>query len=442
MSKLTSKPAPSKQTEVPNTQLNTVTRMGVLSCLVMLVSAFAWMQYTLITGAVIASGQVLVRGAAKQVQNFDGGVVDRIFVEDGDLVKAGDVMMRLDSSLLQINLDIFTNRLAEVLTREARLMSEQRGLDAPEFTFSPEDVERLNLGLHFEGQREIFKARREVLEGRKEQLAERVKQFRNQISGVEAQIVAGNEQLSFVEQELTSLQKLQSQGLTRESQVLDLQRRQSALLGQVAENQSELARIENSIRDTQLEVLQAEREFKEQVVTELRETTAERDELQLQIVTAEKQLERIDILAPADGVVHEMQVTTEGGVVTPQVTIAEVVPLSDGVEFELRVAPQSIDQVYLGQPAKVIFPAFNLRVTPEIFGSVAGISPTSVTEATTGETYFRIDLDLPETEITKLGPVELIPGMPVEAFLQTGERSVLDYLTRPLTDQLDRAFRE
>ena len=426
----------------PNTRLDRVARVGVLSCFVMLFSAFAWMQYTLITGAVIASGQVLVRGAPKQVQNLDGGVVDRIFVEDGDLVKAGEVMMRLDSSLLQINLDIFNNRLAEVLTRQARLDSEYRGLALPEFEFEDDRAEQLDLAQHFEGQREIFVARRDVLEGRKEQLAERIQQFRNQISGVEAQVIAGKEQLSFVDQELESLRKLQSQGLTRESQVLDLQGRQSALLGQVAEHQSELARIQNSIRDTQLEVLQAEREFKEQVVTELRETTAEREELQLQIVTAEKQLERIDILAPADGVVHEMQVTTEGGVVTPEATIAEVVPVSDGVEFELRVAPDAIDQVYLGQPAKVIFPAFNLRITPEIFGSVAGISPTSVTEEATGETYFRIDLDLAEEEITKLGPVELIPGMPVEAFLQTGERSVLQYLTKPLTDQLDRAFRE
>ncbi|MEO0566860.1 MAG: HlyD family type I secretion periplasmic adaptor subunit [Pseudomonadota bacterium] len=428
--------------EQPNTRLDVIARLGVLSCILMLISGFAWMQYTLITGAVIASGQVLVRGAPKQVQNLDGGVVDRIFVEDGDLVKAGDVMMRLDSSLLQINLDIFRNRLAEILTREARLMSEQGGLDEPEFVFSEKETEGLDLEQHFAGQREIFVARREVLEGRKEQLAERIRQFRNQISGVEAQITAGQEQLSFVEQELDSQRKLQNQGLARESQVLELQGRQSALLGQVAEHQSELARIENSIRDTQLEILQAEREFKEQVVTELRETTAEREELQLQIVTAEKQLERIDILAPADGVVHEMQVTTEGGIVSPEVTIAEVVPVSDGVEFELRVAPDAIDQVYLGQPAKVIFPAFNLRITPEIFGSVAGISPTSVTEQATGESYFRVDLDLPEEEIGKLGPVELIPGMPVEAFLQTNERSVLQYLTKPLTDQLDRAFRE
>jgi len=428
--------------ERPNTRLDVVARFGVLSCILMLISAFAWMQYTLITGAVIASGQVLVRGNPKQVQNLDGGVVDRIFVEDGDLVKAGDVMMRLDSSLLQINLDIYRNRLAEILTREARLMSEQGGLEEPEFVFSEKETEGLDLEQHFAGQREIFVARREVLEGRKEQLAERIRQFRNQIAGVEAQITAGQEQLSFVEQELDSQRKLQNQGLARESQVLELQSRQSGLLGQVAEHQSELARIENSIRATQPQILQAEREFKEQVVTELRETTAEREELQLQIVTAEKQLERIDILAPADGVVHEMKVTTEGGIVTPEVTIAEVVPVSDGVEFELRVAPDSIDQVYLGQPAKVIFPAFNLRITPEIFGSVAGISPTSVTEETTGETYFRVDLDLPEEEIGKLGPVELIPGMPVEAFLQTNERSVLQYLTKPLTDQLDRAFRE
>lgn len=416
--------------------------LGALASLALLVSVFVWMSTTLITGAVIAPGKVVVRGLPKKVQSLDGGVVQEILVRDGDVVRKGDVLLRLDPSLLQINLEIYRNRLSEVITREARLDAEYQELDAPVFNIDSPYLDGIDLTQHFKGQREIFEARREVLSGRKEQLAERIKQFGNQISGVEALISAKQEQLAYVSQERETKQGLSEQGLVRESELLELQGRESSLLGQIAEHQSELARIHNSIRDTELEILQADREFKEQVVTELRDTTAEREELTLQIVTVQKQLERIDILAPTDGIVHELQATTEGGVVAPEATITQIVPLSDGVEFKLQVDPRSIDQVFVGQVAKVIFPAFNQRTTPELFGTVAGISPTSVEDPQTGQSYFRIDLTLPAEEITRLGDVELIPGMPVEAFLQTGERSVLTYLAEPLLQQLRRAFRE
>ena len=224
--------------------------------------------------------------------------------------------------------------------------------------------------------------------------------------------------------------------------MLDLQRAESVLLGDIAESQTKLAQIRNSIRDTELEILQTDREFKEEVVTDLREVTASRAELVLQIVNAEKELERIDIVAPADGIIHELQVSTVGGVVAPQATIVQVIPLSEGVEFEFRVDPQSIDQVFIGQRSKVIFPGFNSRSAPEVFGTVSGISATSVTDEATGQSFFRIELTLPPEELNRLGDAKLIPGMPVEAFLQTGERSVLSYLTKPMTDQLRRAFRE
>jgi HlyD family secretion protein len=278
--------------------------------------------------------------------------------------------------------------------------------------------------------------------GRKEQLEERILQFGNQIDGVEGLITSARDQLAYVERELASLRVLNQKGLARESQLLDLQRTQADLLGQMAERQSELARIRNSIRDTELEILQSERQFKEDVVTELRKTTTEREELVLQIVTVEKQLERIDVLAPADGIVHEMTVSTVGGVVAPEATIVQIVPLSEGVEFEVRVDPKSIDQIFVGQSAKVVFPAFDMRSKPEIFGSLANVPPSSVTDPATGQSYYRVGLSVPPEQLALLGNVELIPGMPVEAFLQTGERSVMSYLTKPLLNQLQRAFRD
>ncbi|HEX9857365.1 MAG TPA: HlyD family type I secretion periplasmic adaptor subunit, partial [Paracoccaceae bacterium] len=397
---------------------------------------------TMISGAIIASGQAVVRGKPKIVQSLDGGVVAEIFVKDGDVVKTGDTLLKLDPTLLLINLDIYRNRLAETFARESRLEAEYLGLQQIEQRAAPLQLSDVTLDRHHIGQQEIFQARADVMAGRKEQLEERILQFGNQIDGVEGLITSARDQLAYVERELASLRVLNQKGLARESQLLDLQRTQADLLGQMAERQSELARIRNSIRDTELEILQSERQFKEDVVTELRKTTTEREELVLQIVTVEKQLERIDVLAPADGIVHEMTVSTVGGVVAPEATIVQIVPLSEGVEFEVRVDPKSIDQIFVGQSAKVVFPAFDMRSKPEIFGSLANVPPSSVTDPATGQSYYRVGLSVPPEQLALLGNVELIPGMPVEAFLQTGERSVMSYLTKPLLNQLQRAFRD
>ena len=417
-------------------------RIAVLASVSLLVLIIAWMTMTFISGAIIAQGQAVVRGKPKVIQSLDGGVVEQIFVKDGDVVSAGDVLLRFDPTLLSINLDIYRTRLAEVIAREARLEAEYLGRDKITFPPAPDGLDPETLARHFAGQQEIFAARSEVLSGSKDQLEERVLQFRNQITGVEGRISAIEDQLEYVGRELDSMQALKDKALARESQVLELLGNRSVLLGSLSETKAELARIYNSIRDTELEMQQTERQFRENVVTELREATASREELVLQIVTVEKQLERITVLAPVDGVIHEMQVFTIGGVVAPEGIILEVVPISEGVEFELRVDPKSIDQVFVGQRARVVFPAFDMRTTPEIFGTVEGISPTSIVDPSSGQAYYRLTLTVTAEDLALLGNVELIPGMPIEAFLQTGERSVLSYLTKPLTDQLQRAFRE
>jgi len=424
------------------TGMATTTHMGGLASLALLIICFIWLQATMIAGAVIAPGQAVVRGKPKQIQSLDGGVVQEIFVEDGDVVRKADPLLRLDPTLLQINLDTYRNRLAEVISRENRLEAEHLDADTIPFPTPAAELGDVSLYRHHIGQQEIFEARREVLRGRTEQLNERILQFGNQIEGVEGRIASTHDQLSYVEQELGTLRALADDGLARESQVLEMQRTEAGLLGQLSELQSELARIKNSIRDTELEILQADREFKEKVVTELREATAAREELILQIVTVEKQLERVEIRAPADGIVHEMQVFTVGGVVAPEATIMQIVPLSEGVDFELRIDPKSIDQVFVGQEARIVFPAFDMRTTPEIFGTLAVVPPSSVTDPNTGQSYYRVGLTVPPSELIKLGDVDLIPGMPVETFLQTGERSVMSYLTKPLADQLRRAFRD
>jgi len=424
------------------TDLSRAGRTGILAGLALLLLVFGWAYMTQINGAVIASGSAVVRGKPKIVQSLDGGIVEEIHVRDGDLVRAGDMLLRLAPTLLRINLEMYRNRLAETRAEINRLQAEQINAGTLSFDYDRSYLDGLALIQINASQAEIFAARREVMKGRHEQLREKIVQFRNQISGVEGLITAKQEQLAFIEQELEDVRALHADGLAREGQVLELQRSRSQLLGEISEHQSTLARIRNSVRDTELEILQSERQFKEQVVTDLRKAVMQSEELILQIVTAQKQLERIEILSPVDGIVHEMQVFNAGGVVPPGETILQVIPVSQGVEFEIRVDPNAIDQVIEGQRAKVVFTAFNTRTAPEIFGTVSGISPDSVTDPATGQSFYRVTLAIPPAELARLDGHEILPGMPIEAFLQTGERTVLSYLTRPLSDQLRRAFRD
>jgi len=431
----------------PDTGLRRPALIGAIGSLVLLVVLVLWAQFTMIEGAVIAPGQVMVRGLPKQVQNLDGGVVEEIRVANGDVVEAGQVLMRLDPTLLRVNLDIYRNRLAEALARKTRLEAEQLGLQEPDVAAlrasgAMRYLAGLSLDRHNKGQRQIMAARAEVLRGKSDQLREKVLQFGNQITGMEGLIASKRDQLGYTERELANMRKLSEQGLARESQVLELERGRADLLGQLASHQADLAGISNSVRDTELEILQTAREFREQVVTELREVSADADELILQIVTTQKQLDRVEMRAPVAGVVHELQVSTVGGVVAPGATVLEIVPLSEGLAFELRLDPRSIDSVHLGQRARVHFSALNSRSTPQVFGTLTGISPTSITDPATGQSFYRLQLSIAPEEMARLGTAQLVPGMPVEAFLDTGERSAMGYLIRPLSDQLARAFRE
>lgn len=410
----------------------TVALFGVLA---------GWAGVAVIGGAVIAQGQTVVVGRPQVVQHLDGGQVAEIAVAEGDLVRAGAVLMRLDPTMAALNLGIAEARLAEALARRARLEAEHQGLTAPDFTWAPLPFPAPDTATHEAGQRQIFAARAEVLRTARDRLAERQAQIESQLGGVAAQIAARRDQMALIEAELETLTELASRGLARNAQVSDLQRTRAGLLGEIATLEAEAARARIALRDAELETLQAERVFREQVVTDLRAAGAEIDELVLEIVTRRAQLDRIEIRAPADGVVHELAVTTPGAVIAPGATLLEVIPRDRGVDFELRVDPRAIDQIWLGQPARVVVASFNPQTTPQIAGRVAQISPAALTDPRSGASFYRIGLEVPPEELTRLG-ADLVPGMPVEAFLETSERTVLAYLLQPVRQMLDQAFRE
>ncbi len=402
-----------------------------------------WAATTVISGAVIASGQAMVQGDSQVVQSLDGGVVDSIAVENGDHVAAGEVMMRLDPTLLSINLDIAKGRLAGALTRQARLLAEQQRLDTLTFNYPALPFEHPDTSAYEATALEVFHARRAVLTGGREQLAEVFLQFENRLQGLNGQINATQAQIDLIDGDLANMRTLADQGLARQSQMSELQRTQSELSGRLATLEAELAQLGNQRRDQEMQTLQTERSFMEEVVTDLRDTSALVEELTLEIVTHSAQLDRIDIRAPVDGIVHEMQTTTVGGIVAPGGVILEVIPTGgDAMTFQVRVDPHSIDQVWQGQGASVTLASLDPQNTPQLEARVTRISPDVVSDPQTGEQFYRAVLAVSQTELDRLGGANLVPGMPIEAYLETGERTVLAYLLQPLNGHLRRAFRE
>lgn len=401
-----------------------------------------WAATTVIDGAVIASGQAMIQSRPQLVQSLDGGAVDEIFVRNGDVVTQGQILVRLDATVLTVNLDIALNKLAAAFALRARLQAEQLGLEAPVFRYPDVGFDLPSTAPHEASETAIFAARAAVLSGMRAQLVESRAQFDSQTEGVAGQIDALGEQIALLERDIENMRILTDEGLARQSQMTDLQRQRAQMTGQLAALQAQKAQLATTLRERELTTLQEDRSFAEEVVTQLRTTTALIEELVLQIVTHRAQLDRIDIRAPVDGVVHEMQISSLGGVVTPGETLLQVIPLQEGLDFEVRVDPRAVDQVHAGQSAQLVFSSFDPQSTPRLTAEVLSVSPDVVVDSRTGQSYYRANLTVSPDELARLEDMSLLPGMPVEAYLQTGERTVLTYLLDPIYRHLQRGFRE
>ena len=427
---------------MPDLSLRRSGVMGMIATLLLVFVLGGWAATFTIGGAVMAAGQAVVHGKPKLVQSLEGGTVGDILVHNGDTVAAGDLVVRLDPTLVQTNLDISRTRIAAALALRSRLQAEQNGQSVLSFNYPALPFTLPDIATHERSQREIFAARAAVLQGGRDQLTETLLQYDSQTTGAEGQIAAIQDQLDWLERDIANKSDLAGRGLARQSELSDLQRARAVLTGQMAAQQAELARVSNARRDSTLKTLQAERTFMEDVVTELRKTNDQIDELTLDIVTRTAQLAQLDIRAPAAGIVHEMQVNTTGGVIAPGGTIAQIIPLDDGMDFELQVDPRAVDQVYPGQTARLVLLSFDPQVTPKLMARVTTVSPGTIADPQTGRSFYRVALSVSQEELARLPNVTLVSGMPVEAYLETGERSVLSYLLHPILSHLNHALRE
>ena len=417
---------------------------GLVVVLVLAGGFGGWASTVPISGALIAPGAVVVDSNVKKVQHPTGGVVGEVRVRDGDVVKAGDIVVRLDETVVRASLAIVVKTLNGLYARAARIEAEQRGADKITFPAALTDrADDPDVRDVMASETKLFEVRVNGRTGQKAQLRERITQLNEEIGGLKAQEAAKDKEIALVEKELIGVRQLFDQHLVQISRLTVLERDAARLAGERAQYIASRAQARGKITETELQIIQVDKDMVSEVSKDLRETNDKIGEFVERKVTAEDQLRRIDIRAPQDGVVLQSTVHTVGGVITAGDAIMMIVPRADDLSVEAKVNPQDIDKLQVGQKTLLRLSAFNQRTTPELNGFVTRVSADVTTEQRTGQSYYTIRVSMPPDEVARLGDNnKIIPGMPVEAFVQTGDRTMLSYLMKPFTDQLMRAFKE
>ena len=416
---------------------------GAVVVAVLTVGVGGWAGTTDISSALIAPGSIVVDSNVKKVQHPTGGIVGEVRVRDGDRVKAGDIVVRLDETVTRANLAVVTKGLNELTARKARLEAERDGAEA--IRFPAELTNRAQdpaVAAVMTSERKLFELRQTARTGQKAQLRQRILQLDEEISGLSAQRDAKAKEIALIDRELKGVRELFQKNLVQMNRLTQLEREATRLEGERGQFVAATAQAKGKISELELQIIQIDQELSSEVARELREVDGKIGEFVERKVTAEDQLKRIDIRAPQDGTVFQSTVHTVGGVIPAGDAIMLIVPATDNLTVEAKVNPQDIDQLKVGQNALLRFTSFNQRTTPEINGTVTRISADISTDQRTGQSYYTVRIGLPPQEVARLGDVKLVPGMPVEAFIETSKRTALSFLMKPLTDQVARAFRE
>ena len=402
-----------------------------------------WAATSTLSGAVMAPGQFVVDTNVKKVQHPTGGIVGELRVREGDRVNEGDLLIRLDETITRANLQLVAKQIDELAARQARLEAERDGRSAlalPEEFAGRGDISAVVKLM--DGERTLFEARRTAREGQKSQLKKRIAQLEDEIVGLKAQQAAKTREAAIIVDELKGVRELYQKNLIQLSRLSALEREAANLEGQRGQLIASVAQAEGRIAETALQIIQIDEQTRADVMKELREIQGRMAELTERRVAAEDQLKRVEVRAPSSGFVHQLAVHTVGGVISPAEPAMLIVPANESLKLIAKVMPQDIDQLSVGQPATVRVHASNQRTTPELNGTVARISADVTHEQQTGLSYYTISVALPAAEVARLGSVRLQAGMQAEVFVQTHDRTPLQYFIKPLQDQIARAFRE
>jgi HlyD family secretion protein len=432
------------KTQRPGYRSSTMPMIVGMTALVLLVGGLgAWATMTRLAGAVVATGIVEVETNRQVIQHPEGGIVGEILAKDGQEVQAGDVVLKFDDTLLQLEMSVVQEQLTELAARRARMAAERD--ESSEITFDPWLIEAAQtdpkVADQLDGQGNLFEARLRTTEQQIEQLSKRIQQYEASITGINAQLTALRTQLQLIEGELEDQNTLLSKGLTQNSRVSALQREQASLAGRIGELISAVAQTKGQIATSKIEILRLKTARREEAIATLRDQQFQTIELTERKLALTERLGRLSVKSSVNGVIYDSQVFAERAVVQPGAPLMYVIPQDQPLIIAGRVDPIHIDQVYRGQPAGLRFSAFEQRTTPELFDNVMEVSADALPDDVTGQPYYRVEVLPKESEMVKLGDNTLLPGMPVEVFIKTDERTPLSYLTKPFTDYFSRAMR-
>jgi len=418
-------------------------RTGLRILLVAVVLGGGWLTLVPLAGAVVVPGNLVVQSDVKAIQHPTGGIIAEIKVDNGKHVAAGDLLVRLDPTQVKAGMQAISKQLNEQRARIARLVAERDGLEQPDYPSeltSRTDDDSIQALIASENS--LFKARLNARQSQKDLLQGRISQFNDEIGGMGAQSDSKTKQIDLINGELTGVQDLYDKHLVPLTRLTTLQREAARIDGERGQLVSSIAETKSKIGEAQLQIVKTDQDFRSEVVKDLGEAQAKEGELAEKFVAARDQLNRIEVRAPNSGTIHQLAVHTIGGVIKAGETIMEVVPDSDELQVEAHVQPKDIDHVHMGQSAFVRFSAFNQRTTPQVSGQVSFVSPDVTADPKSNSTFYTVRIVLSEDERHRLGSSQLIPGMQAEVFVQTGKRTMLSYLMKPITEQLRRAFVE
>lgn len=417
---------------------------GLIVLIVCIGGFAAWASISQIESAVLATGELQVRSKRKTVQHLDGGIVRELLVSNGDMVEEGQLLLRLDKTTAAANAELLQIRHDAARIALARLKAELALADEMEI---PVDLRQraakdASLGELLEGQTRLFVARRDSLEGQLTMIREQVGQLEEQIAGLTSLEASRTEQINLLDEEIVDLRQLLEKGYTPKARVLALERERARLAGEKGDNRSAIAQARLRIAAAQMEVNQVRREFLEQVADEFRTRQQEMFDVAERLAAAQFTLEMTDIRATASGIVVGLNVHTVGAVIPPGGVLLEIVPGNETLVIETHVRPVDIDEVSMGQVARIILSAFSSRTTPQLVGEVTYVSADALSDPDAQQKYYLVRVEVSEAETAKLGGQILQPGMPVEVMIRTGARTPLSFLLQPIEDSMRRAWRE
>jgi epimerase transport system membrane fusion protein len=434
----------SNDTKTPirfNTDLQSQKKAGMIVFILLFGFGGAWAALAPINGAALAPGVVMVRSYSKIVQHLEGGIINDIFVENGARVDAGDPILDLDNTQSLAQLEITNSQYIALKALENRLIAERDGLPNPAMQ-SDQMLSGARVEEEKQSQLEIFRARNSALEAGVAILEQRIEQLQSQISGLEG-LQSSKELLSkSYQEELSDVQELLSQGFSDKNRLREIERNVAQLDGEVAELIANIASTEVQIGESRLQILQQEREFQNQVVTELAEVQTNLNDTIERITAIEDIVSRTVVRAPESGFVNGLQVHTIGGVITPGMRIVDIVPETDDLVIEAKVSPLDVDRIAIGQEATIRFSTFGNGTVPTIFGELKNLSADSLLDETTGASYYLARVEVSQESIGDLSDLTLMPGMPAEVFIATGSRTFLEYLFKPFSNAMARGLRE